>query len=165
MDMTFDRQLNTWRTSQNLSQVQLAKRAGLTQAYVVRLESGQSDPSLSVLRRLAAALSIPLGQLIDEAPPAAQLDRHELDQLARSVYHPHSRANKNQPTVRLLARAFQGRRAALGLLRPRAGKLHAAQRVPSSAHAVRKLKAILGDQQWQALLQRIDKHAPFQGPQ
>ena len=47
-----------------LSQRDLAKRAGLSCAYVSQLERGCHEPSLSVLRKLADQLGIGHGELI-----------------------------------------------------------------------------------------------------
>jgi transcriptional regulator with XRE-family HTH domain len=43
------------RTEAKLSQAELAKRIGTTQSAIARLESGSISPSLSTLRRYAAA--------------------------------------------------------------------------------------------------------------
>ncbi|MBY8879947.1 helix-turn-helix domain-containing protein [Actinacidiphila acidipaludis] len=48
------------RTELGISQAQLAERAGTGQAFVSRVESGKTAPTLSVLRRLAAALGCDL---------------------------------------------------------------------------------------------------------
>ena len=152
-----------WRQSRGLSQAQLAEKSGVTRAYLSRLESGQADPSLSTLRRLAAALGISVGPLLDEAPPRRELGREELDQLARAVYHPGAKSNRSLPHLRVLAQAFRERRAALGLYRPRKSK--SSRPKPSGSRggfALRRVRAVLGEKTWHALLQRIDKHAAFQ---
>lgn len=51
------------REHRGLTQAQLAEAAQVTQAYVSALESKAKEPSLSVLRNLAAALAAPLGVL------------------------------------------------------------------------------------------------------
>jgi len=47
------------------SQVALSKRAGLTKEYIARLELGQHDPSLSTLTKLAKALKVSVGELLE----------------------------------------------------------------------------------------------------
>ena len=48
------------RTKRKLSQVQLAKRAGISVSYLSLLERSRRDPPLSTLRKVAAALNMPL---------------------------------------------------------------------------------------------------------
>ena len=53
-----------------LTQQQLAKRAGVSTAIVASLEQGQRlDPRLSTLLKLAAALDVPLAELIEDVEP------------------------------------------------------------------------------------------------
>jgi transcriptional regulator with XRE-family HTH domain len=57
--------ITTLRENVGLTQRELARRAGLTNAYIVMLENGKrTNPSLDVLTRLAAALEIPLSTLV-----------------------------------------------------------------------------------------------------
>lgn len=48
------------RIELGMSQARLAERAGTGQAFVSRVESGGTAPTLTVLRRLAAALDCDL---------------------------------------------------------------------------------------------------------
>lgn len=59
-----------WRQARGLSQRALADRAGVGNVLVARLELGQTDPRLSTLRRLAGALNVSVGELVDGAPGA-----------------------------------------------------------------------------------------------
>ena len=44
----------------------LAKKAGVTQAYIAKLEAGEKkNPSLDVLKRLARALGVPVTELLE----------------------------------------------------------------------------------------------------
>jgi transcriptional regulator with XRE-family HTH domain len=60
--------LKRWRAVRGLSQRALAERAGVGCVLVARLELGQTDPRLSTLRRLAKALNVTVGELVDGAP-------------------------------------------------------------------------------------------------
>lgn len=54
------------RTKQELSQRELAKKAGVSVAYVALIETGErTNPSLTVLRRLAKALQVPVTELLE----------------------------------------------------------------------------------------------------
>ncbi|MCY1230840.1 anaerobic benzoate catabolism transcriptional regulator [compost metagenome] len=48
------------RTKRKLSQVQLAKRAGISVSYLSLLERSLRDPPLSTLQKVAAGLNMPL---------------------------------------------------------------------------------------------------------
>jgi transcriptional regulator with XRE-family HTH domain len=147
-----------WRRDKGLTQEALAGRAHLTRAYVSRLEGGGIDPSLSSLRRIAEALRMGVGRLLEEAPRPKRLSREALDQLARAALEPGAKDARSLPAARILAQLIQERRRALGLYAPRKRRLHR-QRVGAGTHAARWLRASLGENQWQALLKRIDKLA------
>jgi transcriptional regulator with XRE-family HTH domain len=53
------------RTEQGLSQEALAKKAGLSREYLARLETGKHDPSVSTVERLAKALKVKVGKLLE----------------------------------------------------------------------------------------------------
>ncbi len=54
------------RKALNVSQEELAHRAGLDRTYISGLERGVRNPSLTVLCRLAAGLGITAGQMLKE---------------------------------------------------------------------------------------------------
>jgi transcriptional regulator with XRE-family HTH domain len=149
-----------WRRCLGLTQADLADRARLSRPYLSRLEKGKVDPSLSSLRRLALALEINVGQLIEELPPEKALTRDELDALARGALRPGTQQAHAQPGTRVLALMNHNRRKALGFYVPK-GK-----RVPErpgphapALNSARWLRASLGEKQWSAVLRRIDKLA------
>jgi transcriptional regulator with XRE-family HTH domain len=53
------------RVDQLLTQVELAKRAGITVATLSRLERGDQRPHFSTLRKVAKALGVKATDLID----------------------------------------------------------------------------------------------------
>ncbi len=65
-------QVRAWRAARGLSQVALAERAGVGAVLVARLELGQTDARLSSLRKLAAALRVTVGELVDGSPKRAR---------------------------------------------------------------------------------------------
>jgi transcriptional regulator with XRE-family HTH domain len=61
----FAMKLKKLRMSRNLTQEMLAKKAGMSRAYLARLEIGRDDPHLSRLRVLAKALRVKVSELVD----------------------------------------------------------------------------------------------------
>jgi transcriptional regulator with XRE-family HTH domain len=61
---TFGRQLQRERVKKNISQVNLAIRAGMGPNYISELEQGRRDVKLSTVARLADVLNIPPYQLL-----------------------------------------------------------------------------------------------------
>lgn len=55
--------LRVWREHRGLTAAQLAAAVRITPAHVSKLESGNGDPSLAVLRRLAKVLGVDLDLL------------------------------------------------------------------------------------------------------
>lgn len=53
------------RLRKGWSQAELARRAETSQPYIARLERGQVDPQISTVRKLARALDVPVGTLVD----------------------------------------------------------------------------------------------------
>jgi len=150
----------SWRRYRSLTQVTLAARSGVSRPYLSRLEKAKADPALSAIRKLAVALDISIGQLVEELPPERVLSRSEMDQLARGAFHPGTREARTFPEARVLARMISERRRALGLRAPRI-RPHSSRGLTHSpaANASRWLRASLGEKQWSALLRRIDKLA------
>ncbi len=64
-DRRLGKMLKACREKKGMTQVQLAKRAKVTQAYVAMLEAGvKINPSLATLKRIAKALGVPVEQLL-----------------------------------------------------------------------------------------------------
>lgn len=57
--------LKALRAERGLSQEALAKKAGISREYLARLEAGQHDPPLSTLTKLAKALKVKVGKLLE----------------------------------------------------------------------------------------------------
>lgn len=55
------------RKASGYSQEEFAYRAKIHRTYMTGIERGQSNPSLEVLERIAAALKLDLSELIQEA--------------------------------------------------------------------------------------------------
>jgi transcriptional regulator with XRE-family HTH domain len=56
--------LKRLRRAKKLSKYALAKQAGISAAYVAKLEAGRSDPTVGMLQKLAKALDVPVTALL-----------------------------------------------------------------------------------------------------
>ena len=61
----FSIRLRQIRERRGMTQETLAKKAGVSRAYLSRLEMGRHDPPLSRLRKLAKALGVPVTELLE----------------------------------------------------------------------------------------------------
>ena len=57
--------LKSLRGQRGLTQVTLAKKAGVSAGYIARLETCRHDPKLSTLVKLAKALGVPVTELLE----------------------------------------------------------------------------------------------------
>ncbi len=100
--MRFGYHVHAWRENKKLSQLQLAEKSRVLRPYLSRIERGDVDPSLSIVFRLAAALEISPGKLIDEIPSVASLDRFKMDALARKFIRKDRRSRVGEQALRKL---------------------------------------------------------------
>ena len=61
----FAMKLKDLRQARSMTQEALAKKAGVSRAYLARLEMGRHDPPLSRLQKLAKALGVGLAKLVE----------------------------------------------------------------------------------------------------
>jgi len=59
----FGRTLAVLRVHNGISRSELATAAGISYPYYSEIETGKKEPTLAVIRRLAAALKIPVSEL------------------------------------------------------------------------------------------------------
>lgn len=88
LEVPFSRRLNELRLKRGLSQVELARKAGLPASSISHFESGSRRPSLENLGRLAVALNASMDVLMGRPEPvpagsAIRIQR-KLDQLSDS---------------------------------------------------------------------------------
>lgn len=65
---TFGERIRGERARRGMSRRLLAHHAGISERYLTQLESGKGNVSIVLLRRVAEALGLPLGRLLEEAP-------------------------------------------------------------------------------------------------
>jgi len=61
----FIMRLRQLRADRGITQEALAKKAGISRVYIARLELGQQDPTLGTLTKLAKALKVKVGKLLE----------------------------------------------------------------------------------------------------
>jgi transcriptional regulator with XRE-family HTH domain len=65
--------LRAYRQERELTQEQLSERVGVVHSFICSMESGKKQPSLNMVLRLAAALGVRPGELVDAM--AERLDK------------------------------------------------------------------------------------------
>lgn len=53
------------RKERGMTQVQLATKAGIARTYLARLETARQEPTLGVIEKLAKALKVKPGELLE----------------------------------------------------------------------------------------------------
>lgn len=66
--MSIGTRLLQLRNQKGLSQRQLSQRCGLASSYLSRIENRRLEPRPKTLRRIAAALGVPISELFEERP-------------------------------------------------------------------------------------------------
>src|SRR6185369_11818833 len=74
------RNLVSLRHTRSLTQDMLARHAAVPRSTIANLESGEGNPSLSVLVKVAAALGVPIDELL--ASPRAMVRRWKSGEVA-----------------------------------------------------------------------------------
>jgi transcriptional regulator with XRE-family HTH domain len=57
--------IKSLRERRGMTQEQLAEKAGVSRTYLARLETARQDPTLSTLEKLAKALGVKVGTLLE----------------------------------------------------------------------------------------------------
>ena len=71
----FGRTLRQCRQKQNLTQKRQGEHVGVVRSFICALENGKKQPSLDMVFRLAAALGVRPGELVDAAGEKATGDK------------------------------------------------------------------------------------------
>lgn len=142
-----------WRRAKGLTQMIVARRAGLPQAAISGIETGRRDLSLRTLFRLARALGVTPGTLLDVEPPRIPLDRNKADEVARAVLLGHR--NLPLPLRRLADACAAAMRPTLEACGA-PGRVLAGRRGPRAWHMAEQR---YGRDAVRLVMQRIDRHA------
>jgi transcriptional regulator with XRE-family HTH domain len=77
-DLALSFAVRALRQERGLTREAMAHEAGLTCGTLARIELGQSSPSWGSVRRIAAALGLPLTGLASEVEAVEQTDAHKV---------------------------------------------------------------------------------------
>ena len=58
--------LKVIREQRNMTQAQLAEKIGVNRSHIAKIENNDTDGSVAVLTKLAAALGVSVAELLDE---------------------------------------------------------------------------------------------------
>lgn len=64
--MTIGKNIKIFRINAGLKQKDLAAKIGVKESYLSTIESGKKEPSLTLLKKISSALSIPLSMFFWE---------------------------------------------------------------------------------------------------
>jgi transcriptional regulator with XRE-family HTH domain len=145
---SFGENLLSWRRFRKLTQTELAARSGIPQPNLCAMEGDRLDPQLSTLRRLAVALQLSVGDLVEKKAAPPVWDRHRIDALVREAV---SKNRLVSPMARALRGVARERLAATG---------HFTRKLPGTGgRVIHQLKSDLGPLLWDAVIARLDKFA------
>jgi XRE family aerobic/anaerobic benzoate catabolism transcriptional regulator len=67
--------VRAWRNAQGMTRKALAEASGVSERYLAQLEAGRGNISVLLLRRVARAMRVPVGELVreDTAPRSARI--------------------------------------------------------------------------------------------
>lgn len=72
-ELNIGRKVTEYRAQRKMSSKELAEKAGLTPSMLSQIEHSQANPSINTIKKIAAALNIPIYRLFQEEEIAAPL--------------------------------------------------------------------------------------------
>ena len=149
--------IHLWRVRKGLTQQALAERSHVSRPNLSAIEQGTRDLTVQTLRRIASALGVPAGGLVDGIGPKPEhlppnLGRQSLDRMARLASGQWLRAtDRERKTAFSLASIMKSKMSPVGTKRKRL------RSVRSENATFLQLKADLGGQVLQSLIRRAEK--------
>lgn len=146
-----------WRLHRRATQARVAEDAGISRPNLSAIEQGARDLTVQTLRRIAAALGVSPGTLVDGLGPAADAgalsaDRHAVDRIARLAAGERVRASISERKIAYaLASILKSKTGWKGV--KRLGRRTARE----ENETVARLKAELGPEVFRHLLSRVEK--------
>jgi predicted transcriptional regulator/DNA-binding XRE family transcriptional regulator len=100
----FGQRLRHARRAEGLTLAELGERVGRAPSVLSLIENGRREPKLSLIEALAAALSVPTGELLRRQPPSRRaqleiaLEEAQQDPVYRELGLPHLRVGARVPS-------------------------------------------------------------------
>ena len=69
---TFGARIRDLRLAAGMTQEDLSERCGLFRTYMSRIETGQANPTLTMIHALAGSLRVPVVRLFESDPPGTE---------------------------------------------------------------------------------------------
>ncbi len=113
--MAIGERLRRVRLASGLSLAALGRSSGLSKGFLSQVEGGSANPSVVSLQRIAVALSVPVSELLDAAPPTGGPSEVAVPSVVRRVA-----ASASASSVTVGAHTPQG---CMALARLEAGRL------------------------------------------
>lgn len=146
-----------WRRSKKITQANLAWRAGVTRPNLSAIENGGRDLTVQTLRRIADALGVTPGTLVDGIGPKpshtpVNLNRFSIDRVARLAVGQRLRATSKEKKLSLdLASVMKSKIPSKGV------KQRRVRSARSENETLMRLKSELGPDLLQHLIHRVEK--------
>lgn len=147
-----------WRIHKGLTQSDLARGSGVSRPNLSAIEQGARDLTVQTLRRIAAALNVKPGDLVDgvlpaSAPQPRNLDRFAMDRVARLAAGQRVRAPRHEKklALKLLSLMKSKSRLFSGTKRRRVRSVREENRV------FEELKPELGTDRLDHMIRRAEK--------
>ena len=106
MSLTFGERLRKIREEKHITQTELSRISGVHNVNLSRYERGQQNPTADVLKRIAEALEISVGHLIEGAPDAVPASRLEDSELRAQLEEIERLPEEEKVTVKRFLDAF-----------------------------------------------------------
>src|SRR5215210_4293546 len=113
--------VRTMRSRRGMSRKALAKHSEVSERYLAQLEGGTGNCSIVLLRRIAAAMSVPLAELVGERPEPA-IETQLLMQLLERLSPPQIAEARELLLARFGGPTSDMRRGRIALIGLRGGK-------------------------------------------
>lgn len=155
--------ITLWRLHRGMTQGALAAASSVSRPNLSAIEQGGRDMTLQTLRRIASALGVGAGALIDGVGPKPEYtpidkNRHSLDRIARLAAGQSVRASNREKRIA---------QALASIMKSKTGQKRTGPKrvrtVRSAERTILRLKTDLGQEMFRHLVRRVEKNLASAG--